>query len=67
MPNYDDPKRSFHNRRDWNSFLSKLQTAASYPLVMEAVKSGRAWFNLDATKAPDWFGGSPELADKLSP
>ena len=61
---HDNPlKRSvFLNRRDWSSYLSALQSAASYPKVLEAVKSGRAWFTQSATQASHWLtGGSSEL------
>ena len=30
-------KHAFLNRRDWGSYLSALQNAASYPKVLEAV------------------------------
>ena len=67
MPNYEDAKRTFLNRRDWNSYLSKLQSAASYPKVMEAVKSGRAWFSVGPTVASDWLVGCAEVGSKVSP
>jgi hypothetical protein len=67
MPHYDDPHRTFLNRRDWNSYLSKLQSAASYPKVIEALKSSRAWFTLEAPYASDWLVGSAELGNKLAP
>jgi hypothetical protein len=63
---YDDPTSTFLNRRDWGSFLSALQNAATYPAVMEAVKSGRAWFTEGATQASNWFVGSAPLRDKFS-
>src|SRR5882757_5114723 len=44
MRHHNDPKHTFLNRRDWGSFASALQSAVAYPSVMEAVKSGRAWF-----------------------
>lgn len=67
MAHYDEAKRNFLNRRDWNSYLCKLQSAASYPKVIGAVKSGRAWFSLGATEASDWLVGSAELGNKLIP
>ena len=67
MPYYDDPQQTFLNRRDWNSYISKLQTAASYPKLLEAFKSSRAWFAAGATEASDWLVGAPELSEKLVP
>jgi hypothetical protein len=55
----------FLNRRDWTSYLSALQSAATYPKVLEAVKSGRDWF-AEATQASNWLVGSAGLRDKLS-
>jgi len=68
MQDDNDPKRTFLNRRDWSSYaiLSALQSAATYPKVLEAVKSGRAWFTEGATQASNWLVGSGELGDKYS-
>jgi hypothetical protein len=71
MQDDNEPKRTFLNRRDWGSYLSALQSAATYPKVMEAVKSGRAWFTEGATQASNWLAGSAlagsaELDDKFS-
>jgi hypothetical protein len=47
--------------------LSALQNAASYPKVLEAVKSSRDWFTQGASQASNWLvGGTAELRDKLS-
>jgi hypothetical protein len=59
-------KHSFLNRRDWGSYLSALQNAASYPNVLKAVESSRAWFTQGATQASSWLVGSTDLHDKLS-
>jgi hypothetical protein len=60
-------KHTFLNRRDWGSYLSALQNAASYPKVLEAVKSSRDWFTQGASQASNWLvGGTPELRNKLS-
>jgi hypothetical protein len=67
-----EPKRNFLNRRDWGSYLGALQSAATYPKVLEAVKSSRDWFTQGATQASNWlvgsteFLGSTELRDKFS-
>ena len=67
-------KAAFLNRRDWGSYLSALQNAASYPKVLEAVypkvleavQSSRDWFTQSASQASSWLVGSTELHDKLS-
>jgi hypothetical protein len=66
MQDDNDPKRTFLNRRDWGSYLSALQSAAAYPKVLEAVKSGREWFTEGATQASNWLAGSAALRDKFS-
>jgi hypothetical protein len=59
-------KHAFLNRRDWGSYLSALQNAASYPKVLEAVKSSRDWFTQGASQASNWLVASTQLHDKLS-
>jgi hypothetical protein len=59
-------KHAFLNRRDWGSYLCALQNAASYPKVLQAVKSSRDWFTQGASQASSWLVGSTELRDKLS-
>ena len=75
MQDDTDLKHTFLNRRDWGSYLSALQNAASYPKVLEAVypkvlleavKSGRDWFTQGASQASNWLVGSTDLHDKLS-
>ena len=60
-------KHAFLNRRDWGSYLSALQNAASYPKVLEAVypkvlleavKSSRDWFTQSASQASSWLVGT---------
>jgi len=67
MQDNNDPKSTFLNRRDWGSYVSAFQSAATYPKVLEAVKSGRAWFTQGATQASNWLAGSVELPEKLTP
>lgn len=60
-------KRTFLNRREWTSFLSALQSAATYPKVLGAVRSSRDWFTQGASQASNWLAGNTaELRDKLS-
>jgi hypothetical protein len=63
MQDSKDPKRAFLNRRDWGSYLRALQTAATYPKVMEAVNSGRAWFTEGATQASNWLASTAGLPE----
>ena len=66
MQDDTEMKHVFLNRRDWGSYLSALQNAASYPKVLKAVKSGRAWFSQGASQASNWLVGSTEFHDKFS-
>jgi hypothetical protein len=63
----NEQKRTFLNRRDWGSYLSALQSAATYPKVLEAaVKSSCDWFTQGATQASNWLVGNREWRDKFS-
>ena len=66
MQDDNKPKGTFLNRRDWSSYLSALQYAATYPNVVEAVKLSRDWFTQGAAQASSWLVGSTDLRDKLS-
>jgi hypothetical protein len=57
---------SFSNRRDWVSYLAALQGAATYPKVLEAVKTSRDWFTQGASQASSWLVGSAEVHGKIS-
>jgi hypothetical protein len=57
----NDTKSTFLNRRDWGSYLSALQSAATYPKVLEVVKSSRDWFTQSASEASSWLVGITEL------
>ncbi len=67
MQDDNETKSTFLNRRDWGSYLSALQSAATYPKVLEAVKTSRDWFTQGATQASNWLVDNAELRDKLSP
>jgi hypothetical protein len=63
MPRDNDTKSTFLNRRDWGSYLSALQSAATYPKVLEAaLKSSRDWFTQSASEASNWLVGTTEEA-----
>jgi hypothetical protein len=60
MQEDNEMKSNFLNRRDWGSYLSALESAASYPKLLEAkffeaLKSGRDWVSLGATEASSWL------------
>ena len=62
----DSMKDAFLNRRDWVSYLAALQSAATYPKVLEAVKSSRDWFAQGATRASSWLVDSNTSLNKFS-
>ncbi len=66
-PDADDRKSAFLNRRDWSSYAAALQGAANYPKIMDAVRSGQAWFSDGAAQASSWLMGRQPLREKLSP
>lgn len=66
MQDHDMLKPAFLNRRDWSSYLSALQSATTYPKMMEAVKSSCDWFTQGATEAGNWLVGRAELHDRFS-
>ncbi len=59
-------KHSFSNRRDWVSYLAALQSAATYPKVLEAVKTSRDWFTHGASQASNWLVGTAGADGKIS-
>ena len=67
MQDDNDVKTNFLNRRDWVSYLSALQNAASPKALEAAVKSGCNWLTQGATQASNWLVGvDPKLRDKFS-
>jgi hypothetical protein len=71
MQDENETKSTFLNRRDWGSYLSALESAATYPKFLEAkfleaLKSGRDWVSQGATEASSWLVGKPDMQDKLS-
>ena len=67
MQNDTGSKGTFLNRRDWGSYVSALQSAASYPNVLDVVKTSRDWFTEGASQASSWLvGSSAPMRNKLS-
>jgi hypothetical protein len=65
MGDVDNRKAAFPNRRTWGSFAAALQSAATYPKVMEAVRSGQAWFSVGAAHASSWLMEREPLREKI--
>ena len=63
----DKRKSAFLNRRDWSSYAAALQSAANYAKIMDAVRSGQAWFSDGAAHASSWLMGRQPPREKLSP
>jgi hypothetical protein len=66
MNEADDRQSAFLNRREWGSYLAALQSAATYPKVMEAVRTGQAWFSDGAAHASTWLVGRQPVREKFS-
>ena len=60
MTNFDDMTRKFSNHRHWQEFIAAIHESVtqpclvSYPRVLDALRSSRAWFS-------DRAGGRTEL------
>jgi hypothetical protein len=63
MTNFDDMRRKFSNHRQWREVVSAVHDsmtypcAATYPMVLNALRSGRAWFSDGAARATSWLSG----------
>jgi hypothetical protein len=61
MANFDNVTRKFSNHRQWREFIAAVHEtvtspcAATYPMVLSALRSGRAWFNDGAARASNWL------------
>ena len=53
MTHFDDMTRKFCNHRQWRDFVAAVHEsvaypcAVTYPMVLGALRSGRAWFSND--------------------
>lgn len=45
MPIVGAKTSKFLNNREWRTFVSAGQSAASYPTVMRTLKAGQAWLS----------------------
>jgi hypothetical protein len=71
MTTIDDMRSKFPNRRHWRDFIASvhdtvtLPCAATYPMVMDALRSGTAWFSLGAVRASTWLVAQPAELKKV--
>lgn len=61
MTAFDDMRRKFSNHRQWRDFIAAVQDSmsqpcsATYPMVLDALRSGKAWFDDGAARASNWL------------
>jgi hypothetical protein len=71
MTNFDDVRRKFSNHRQWREVISAVHEsmtypcAMTYPMVLDALRSGRAWFSDGAARASNWLSGVEETDPAL--
>lgn len=59
MTHFDDMTRKFRNHRQWRVFIAAVHEsvayprALTYPMVVGALRSGRAWFEDTAAVSRD--------------
>jgi hypothetical protein len=57
MANFDEVRREFSNHRQWREFIAALHESVAYPcsvtypMVLGALRSSRAWFSDGAARA----------------
>ncbi len=66
MANFDDV---FSNHRQWRDFIAAVHESVTYPctvtypMVLSALRSGRAWFNDGAARASSWLDGAARASN----
>jgi hypothetical protein len=61
MANFDNVRREFSNHRQWREFIAAVHESVAYPcsvtypMVLRALQSGRAWFSGGAVRATSWL------------
>jgi hypothetical protein len=72
VTNFSDVRRKFSNHRQWREFIAAIHDSvsspcsATYPVVLDALRSGRAWFNDGAAHASNWFAASEACTELAS-
>ncbi|MGB6307301.1 MAG: hypothetical protein WBF89_05855 [Steroidobacteraceae bacterium] len=70
---FDDMRRKFSNHRQWRDFVAAVQDSvtypcsATYPMVLSALRSGKAWFSDGAARATNWLSGAGDDGGALQP
>jgi hypothetical protein len=73
MTNFDDVRRKFSNHRQWRDVISAVHAsmtypcAVTYPMVLDALRSGRAWFSDGAARASNWLSGIEDYRRGFKP
>lgn len=73
MTNSDDVRPRFSNHRQWREFIAAIHESVvypcsvTYPMVLDALRTGRAWFNDGAARASSWLSGGVGCDDELKP
>ena len=66
MSDVEDIKSKFSNDRQWRDFVTVVHDsvtypcAVTYPKVIGALRSGRAWFSDGAARASRWLSVAQE-------
>jgi hypothetical protein len=75
MANFDSVRRTFSNpgtfsnHRQWRDFIAAVHESVTYPcsvtypMVLSALRSGRAWFNDGAARASSWLDGAAHASN----
>jgi hypothetical protein len=70
MSDIEDIKSSFSNDRQWQDFVTvvhdSVTCAVTYPKVIGALRSGRAWFSDGAARASSWLDAQIVALETLS-
>lgn len=73
MKNFDEVTRKFSNHRQWHEFIAAIHESvspprsATYPMVLAALRKGRAWFSDGAARASGWLNACADCSDALNP
>ncbi len=73
MTNFDDVRRKFSNHRQWRDVISAVHEsmtypyAVTYPMVLNALRSGRGWFSDGAARASSWLSGIEDSRHEFKP
>jgi len=51
----DASTQKFLNARDWQSFLTAVQSSMSYPKMIDALRGSPSWFVDGAARTSNWL------------